>query len=109
MIIKEKKVYQGKLYQCTSFPSFIGTVFGVEFKSKMISSNSIFIKTKDGNFYEINDLKANGKNATKIQSKANECWDYFVEDLKPVYQTNSKKITTLTQILKASKDHGIER
>ena len=55
MKIEKQNIFVGTLCKCTSFPTLASTFFGVTFEDKIIAKQKIFVKAKDGNFYEIND------------------------------------------------------
>ena len=109
MKVEKQNVFIGNLYKCTSFPTLAGAHFGIEFDCKMIAKQKIFITNKDGNFYEINDLKNNGKKATKILKDAKTKGDYFVNDLLPFYSKNETTKISLDKIIQYSTSYNSER
>lgn len=85
MKFQRKNVYYGDLYRCTSFPTVASNYFiDYGYSEEAVLQGEIFIKLKDGSFATLKNLKKSG--GFLAQSK--ERGDYFVKNLKAVYESD---------------------
>jgi hypothetical protein len=85
MKILKENMYSGDLYKCTCFPTAMSNfLIGYEYKEVCVGENLTFVKLKNGDFAEIEDLNTNKRNATFFKTEAKHTGDYFVKDLKPL-------------------------